>query len=71
MYAYNSTTPLNLPVPVYERPEGTWSKNDTEMPPPVFPPTQVPNGMVAIGLEEKTGRLVRLVKGTDALFHVP
>ena len=25
--------------------------------------------MVAIGLEEKTGRLVRLVKGTDALFH--
>ena len=64
---------LNLPVPVYERPGDTGSTWSTlrhgNALPQFFGLPKSANGMVAIGREEKTGRLVRLVKGTDALFH--
>ena len=64
---------LNLPVPVYERPGDTGSTWSTlrhgNALPQFFGLPKSANGMVAIGPEEKTGRLVRLVKGTDALFH--
>ena len=71
MYRLQLNDPrLNLPVPVYERPDGTWStKRYGNALPRFFALPKSANGMVAIGLEEKTGRLVRLVKGTDALFH--
>ena len=64
---------LNLPVPVYERPGDTgsiWStlRHGNALP-QFFGLPKSANGMVAIGRDEKTGRLVRLVKGTDALFH--
>ena len=64
---------LNLPVPVYERPGDTGSTWSTlrhgNALPQFFGLPKSANGMVAIGRDEKTGRLVRLVKGTDALFH--
>ena len=64
---------LNLPVPVYERPGDTGSTWSTlrhgNALPQFFGLPKSANGMVAIGREEKTGRLVRSVKGTDALFH--
>ena len=64
---------LNLPVPVYERPGDTGSTWSTlrygNAVPRFFALPKSANGMVAIGREKKAGRLVRLVKGTDALFH--
>ena len=71
MYRLQLNDPrLNLPVPVYERPDATWStERYGNALPRFFALPKSANGMVAIGLEEKTGRLVRLVKGTDALFH--
>ena len=72
MYRIQLNDPrLNLPVPVYERPDATWStERYGNALPRFFALPKSANGMVAIGLEEKTGRLVRLVKGTDAIFHV-
>ena len=71
MYRIQLNDPrLNLPVPVYERPDATWStERYGNALPRFFALPKSANGMVAIGLEEKTGRLVRLVKGVDTLFH--
>ena len=74
MYSLQLDDPrLNLPVPVYERPGDTGSTWSTlrhgNALPQFFGLPKSANGMVAIGRDEKTGRLVRLVKGTDALFH--
>jgi len=71
MYRIQLNDPrLNLPVPVYERPDDTWStERYGNALPRFFALPKSANGMVAIGLEEKTGRLVRLVKGADTLFH--
>ncbi|MEE2946951.1 MAG: hypothetical protein VX392_01410 [Verrucomicrobiota bacterium] len=65
---------LNLPVPVYARQgasAATWSmvRNGNEN--PVFFALPKPgNKTVAIGMDEATGRLVRLPKAADALLHV-
>ena len=74
MYRLQLNDPrLNLPVPVYEQLGDTGSTWSTlrygNAVPRFFALPKSANGMVAIGREKKTGRLVRLVKGTDALFH--
>ena len=65
---------LNLPVPVYSRPgatAATWSmvRNGIENP-KFFALPKSGNGTVAIGRDEATGRLIRLAKAANALFHV-
>ena len=64
---------LNLPVPVYERPGdagSTWSTvRHGNAAPRFFALPKPAEGTVPIGWDEKTGRLVRLAKAADALFH--
>ena len=64
---------LNLPVPVYERPGdagSTWSiVRHGNAAPRFFALPKPAEGTVPIGWDEKTGRLVRLAKAADALFH--
>ncbi len=64
---------LNLPVPVYERPGdagSTWSTvRHGNAAPRFFALLKPAEGTVPIGWDEKTGRLVRLAKAADALFH--
>ena len=74
MYRLQLNDPrLNLPAPVYEQLGDTGSTWSTvrygNAVPRFFALPKSANGMVAIGREKKAGRLVRLVKGTDALFH--
>ena len=64
---------LNLPVPVYERPGdagSTWSTvRHGNAAPRFFALPKPAEGTIPIGWDEKTGRLVRLAKAADALFH--
>jgi len=64
---------LNLPVPVYERPGdagSTWSTvRHGNAAPRFFALLKPAVGTIPIGWDEKTGRLVRLAKAADALFH--
>ena len=64
---------LNLPVPVYERPGdagSTWSTvRHGNAAPRFFALPKSAEGTVPIGWDEKTGRLVGMVKAADALFH--
>ena len=64
---------LNLPVPVYERPGdagSTWSTvRHGNVAPRFFALLKPAEGTIPIGWDEKTGRLVRLAKAADALFH--
>ena len=64
---------LNLPVPVYERPGdagSTWSTvRHGNAAPRFFALLKPAEGTIPIGWDEKTGRLVRLAKAADALFH--
>ena len=64
---------LNLPVPVYERPGdagSTWSTvRHGNAAPRFFALPKPAEGTVPIGWDEKTGRLVSMVKAADALFH--
>jgi len=61
---------LNLPVPVYERPGDTWSTEQYNSAAPLFfALPKSAKGTVPIGRDEATGRLVRLSKAADALFH--
>ncbi len=64
---------LNLPVPVYERPGDAGSSFSTvhhsDTAPRFFAQPRPGDGTVAIGRNESTGRLVRLAKAADALFH--
>ena len=64
---------LNLPVPVYERPGdagSTWSTvRHGNAAPRFFALLKPAEGTVPIGWDEKTGRLERLAKAADALFH--
>ncbi len=64
---------LNLPVPVYERPGdagSTWSTvRHGNAAPRFFALLKPAEGTIPIGWDEKTGRLVRLAKAGDALFH--
>ena len=64
---------LNLPIPVYERPGdagSTWSTvRHGNAAPRFFALPKPAEGTIPIGWDEKTGRLVRLAKAADALFH--
>ena len=64
---------LNLPVPVYERPGdagSTWSTvRHGNAAPRFFALPKPAEGTIPIGWDENTGRLVRLAKAADALFH--
>ena len=74
MYCLQLDDPrLNLPVPVYERPGdagSTWSTvRHGNAAPRFFALPKPAEGTIPIGWDEKTGRLVRLAKAADALFH--
>ena len=64
---------LNLPVPVYERPGdggSTWSTvGHGNAAPRFFALPKPAEGTIPIGWDEKTGRLVGMVKAADTLFH--
>ena len=64
---------LNLPLPVYERPGAagaTWSMVRHGNAAPHFYALLKPGeGTIPVGWDESTGRLVRLAKTADALFH--
>jgi len=64
---------LNLPVPVYEQPGDAgpaWSMvRHGDAASRFFALPKLAKGTVAIGQDKKTGRLVRLAKAADALFH--
>ncbi len=64
---------LNLPVPVYERPGYAGSSFSTvrhsDTAPRFFALPKPAEKAIPIGWDEATGRLVRLTKAVDALFH--
>ena len=64
---------LNLPTPIYERVDNdgsTWSTvRYGDAAPRFFALPKPAEGTIPVGWDEATGRLVRLAKAADALFH--